>query len=135
MAIVTVLAAGVGYVFAPQKPTSTEAPKAEAASEASSAAALSVFDLPPVVTNLADPSDVWIRLEASIVIDPKTMPRPEVIGGEIASDILEYLRSTSLTRLEGQIGLQDLKHDLSERANVRSGGKVVELIVRTLVVQ
>ena len=95
----------------------------------------SLFDMPPIVTNLGEPRDTWIRLEASIVFDAKALPHPEVIAGEIAGDELAYLHTVALTQIEGPIGLQNVRQDLNERAVIRSGGKVTELIVRTLVVQ
>jgi flagellar FliL protein len=90
---------------------------------------------PPIVTNLGSPSDIWIRLEGSIVFDARAMPRPEVTGGEIASDILAYLRTVKLSDIEGPIGLQNIRQDLNERAAIRSSGKVTEFVIRTLVVQ
>ena len=94
-----------------------------------------LFDMPPIVTNLGEPRDTWIRLEASIVFDAKALPHPEVIAGEIAGDELAYLHTVALTQIEGPIGLQNVRQDLNERAVIRSGGKVTELIIRTLVVQ
>ncbi len=41
----------------------------------------------------------------------------------------------SLKQLEGPIGLQNIRQDLNERAAIRTGGKVRELVIRTLVVQ
>ena len=38
-------------------------------------------------------------------------------------------------QFEGSRGLQHLRDDLSERANIRSSGKVRELIIETLVIQ
>ena len=94
-----------------------------------------LFDMPPIVTNLGAPQDTWIRLEASIVYDAKALPHPEVTAGEIAGDELAYLRTVTLAQIEGPIGLQNIRQDLNERASIRSGGKVTELIIRTLVVQ
>jgi flagellar FliL protein len=91
--------------------------------------------MPPIVTNLGAPKDTWIRLEASIVFDAKTIPHPETLADEIASDELAYLRTVSLSQIEGPIGLQNIRQDLNERAAIRSNGKVSELIIRTLVVQ
>jgi flagellar FliL protein len=98
-------------------------------------ASASLFDMPPIVTNLGAPRDTWIRLEASIVFDAKELPHPDVMAGEIAGDELAYLRTVSLSQIEGPIGLQNIRQDLNERASIRSGGKVAELIIRTLVVQ
>jgi flagellar FliL protein len=95
----------------------------------------SLFDLPVIVTNLGSPQETWIRLEASLLFDPKAATRPEALGAEIAGDILAFLRTTSLTQIQGAAGLQNLRDDLNERVAVRSGGSVKELVIRTLVVQ
>jgi len=94
-----------------------------------------VIDLPPIVTNIATPADTWIRLEASIVFDPKLVPHPEVIAAEIATDELAYLRTVSVGDLQGPIGLENIRQDLRDRAMVRSGGKIDELLLKTLVLQ
>jgi flagellar FliL protein len=95
----------------------------------------SLYDLPAIVTNLSAPQDTWIRLEASLLFDAKTVPHPEILGAEIAGDILAFLRATSLTQIQGVAGLQNLREDLNERVAIRSGGSVKELVIRTLVVQ
>ena len=122
---------------APAPPASTqEAGKTDKPAAARDRPATAdLFDLPPIITNLAAPTDTWIRLEVSIVFDAKDVPHPEVLGGEIAGDLLAYLRTLTVVQLEGPIGLQNLRQDLSERVAVRSAGKVTELIIRTLVVQ
>ena len=94
-----------------------------------------IVDLPPIVTNLGAPQDTWIRLEGSIIFDPKTLPHPEAVAGQIGDDVLAYLRTVSLHQLEGPIGLENIRQDLNERAATRSGGKVREFVIRTLVVQ
>jgi flagellar FliL protein len=133
--IVTVIAVATGALFA--IPPAVEAPSQKnvlgLAEELPPTASL--FDMPPIVTNLGEPRDTWIRLEASIVFDAKALPHPEVIAGEIAGDELAYLRTIALAQIEGPIGLQNVRQDLNERAVIRSGGKVTELIIRTLVVQ
>ena len=45
------------------------------------------------------------------------------------------LVSASVAQFEGSRGLQHLRDDLIERANIRSSGKVRELIIETLVIQ
>ena len=94
-----------------------------------------IVDLPPIVTNLGAPQDTWVRLEGSIIFDPKTLPHPEAVAGQIGDDILAYLRTVSLHQLEGPIGLENIRQDLNERAATRSGGKVRAFVIRTLVVQ
>jgi flagellar protein FliL len=94
-----------------------------------------IVNLPPIVTNLGSPQDTWIRLEGSIVFDPKTLPHPEAVAAQIGDDVLAYLRTVSLRELEGPIGLENIRQDLNERAATRSGGKVRTFVIRTLVVQ
>jgi flagellar FliL protein len=93
------------------------------------------LDLPPVVTNIGSPSDVWVRMEASVIFEAKAMPHPETIAAEIATDELAYLRTVTLAQLQGPIGLANIRQDLTDRAMIRSGGKITELVLRTLVVQ
>ena len=133
--VVTAIAAAMGALFAipPAQETPSEKNAAPIAAELPPSAGL--FDMPPIVTNLGSPSEVWIRLEASIVYDAKALPHPDAMAEEIAGDELAYLRSVSISQLEGPIGLQNIRQDLNERAAIRSGGKVSELIIRTLVVQ
>jgi flagellar protein FliL len=96
---------------------------------------LSLVDLPPIVTNLADPSSAWVRLQAAVVVDRQTTTKPDVLGAEIADDILGFLKTMSIGQISGASGLQHLREDLSERASIRSQGHVRELIIQTLVVQ
>jgi flagellar protein FliL len=134
LAFVVVLGLAVGAAFEAIYPSSAKTEKpAEAAARAPEPSTL--FDLPPVITNLGSPQDTWIRFEGSIVFDSKTLPHPEAVAGEIGDDFLAYLRTVSLKQLEGPIGLRNIRQDLKERAVTRSGGKVRELVIRTLVVQ
>jgi flagellar protein FliL len=141
MLIVTVLAAVAGALYGlriatpgmdhPGKTAGAEEKPGAPSPEASA----KMVDLPPIVTNLGAPQETWIRLEASLLIDPKAAPQSEAMSAEIAGDILAFLRTTSLSQIQGPAGLQNLRDDLNERASIRSGGNVKELVIRTLVVQ
>lgn len=91
--------------------------------------------LPPIITNLAAPEGTWIRLEGSIVFKDETLAADEALAGEITEDVLAYLRSLTLSQLEGPSGMQFLREDLAERARIRSGGRVSELVIQALVLQ
>jgi flagellar protein FliL len=135
-AIVICLAASAGAVFEVWRPAASPAADKPAESPASASAQSStIVDLPPIVTNLGAPADTWVRFEGSIIFDPKTLPHPEAVAGQIGDDVLAYLRTVSLHQLGGPIGLENIRQDLSERAATRSGGKVRGLVIRTLVVQ
>ena len=94
-----------------------------------------VKSLDAVVTNLASPSDTWVRLEASMVFKNGALQNPEVTGAEIRQDMLAYLRTVNIAQLEGPSALQHLLEDLDERAAVRTNGRVSELVIQTLVIQ
>lgn len=91
--------------------------------------------LAPVIANLAAPSDTWIRIETAIVFPNGALANPDVAASEIGQDIVAYARTLSLSQLQGPTALQYLRDDLNERAALRTGGKVIELIVETMVVQ
>jgi flagellar FliL protein len=116
-----------------EKGEKKEEPKPEVA--ANCGPGPSLVDLPPIVTNLANPSDTWVRLEAAIVFDPKSLPHPDVVAAEIATDELAYLRTISVQELQGPIGLENIRQDLRDRALVRSNGKIIDLLLKTLVLQ
>jgi len=142
--LVALIAAGGGALLAlldPPPPAPAEKTAANAATAAESAkqpgcaGASNILDLPPIVTNLGAPADAFIRVESSIIFDGKATPHPEILAAEIATDELAYLRTLSLPEIQGPIGLANVRQDLSDRAITRSGGKVTEFILRTLVVQ
>ncbi|MTH96619.1 flagellar basal body-associated FliL family protein [Roseibium sp. RKSG952] len=91
--------------------------------------------LDPVVTNLAAPKDAWVRVQASIVLSDEYEGDLSVLKGRIEEDILSYVRTLSISHLEGAVGLQHLREDLNDRAQLRSDGEVVEVIVESLVIQ
>ena len=91
--------------------------------------------LSPIVTNLAAPANNWARVEASMVTDSLNDEEAGILAAHISEDIVVYLRSASAAQFEGARGLQHLRDDLTERASVRSSGKVRELIIETLVIQ
>ena len=134
--VVTAMAGAMGALFAvpppaPPEPAVTTAPTPGGVVPAASG----LYEMPPIVTNIGSPKDTWIRLEAAIVFDAKTVQHPETLAEDIAGDELAYLRTIALGQVEGPIGLENIREDLNERAAIRSGGKVSELVTRTLVVQ
>jgi flagellar protein FliL len=137
LAIVVCMAAGAGAAFEALRPAPAPASEKPAGPLASAPPAQpsTIFDLPPIVTNLGSPQDTWIRLEGSIIFDPKALSHPEAVANQIGDDVLAYLRTVSLHQLEGPIGLENIRQDLNERAAIRSGGKVRAFVIRTLVVQ
>ncbi len=94
-----------------------------------------VQEVPPVVTNLAGPEGSWVRVQVSIVFDRKALQKPEAAAAEIGGDILGFMRTLTPAQISGAGGLQHLREDLTERAAIRSGGVVREVILQSVVVQ
>jgi len=76
-----------------------------------------------------------MKVEVAIVFKPGALVNPDVTAAELREDIMAYMRTLSLSQLEGPSALQHLREDLNERASARSDGKISELILGTLVVQ
>lgn len=90
--------------------------------------------IPPIVTNLASTTKIWVRMEASIIVDG-TEEGVELLAAEVGADTLAYLRTLTLSDIEGASGLAYLRSDLNERALIRSKGRVLEFVIGSLVVE
>lgn len=90
---------------------------------------LHIFRMETITTNLADPTDVWARMELALVFNETPDP---VLAERIHQDFLAYLRTVKARQIAGASGFQHLKTDLEERARIRSDGRVKQILVRTL---
>lgn len=138
--VATLLAVGLGagagmFLGGAEGSASVEAPPSpekQGEGEASAAAPpgnLMVIPLAQITTNLAAPSETWVRLEASIVLDEA--PEPE-LAEAIHQDFLAFMRTVRMHQVEGASGFLHLKSELEERAATRSGGRVKQVLIRTL---
>ncbi|RWA73888.1 flagellar basal body-associated FliL family protein [Mesorhizobium sp.] len=141
--VMTGAAVGLGWVSggylkqgeapAPVPAAPENAGTAEKAAEGDKAApGPTVVQLAPITTNLASPSEVWIRLEASVLYDA---PQPADMTEQIHQDLLAFVRTLKMHQIEGASGYQHLKADLDERAALRSGGHVKQVLVRTMLLE
>lgn len=91
-----------------------------------------VLQLDPMTVNLAYPTENWIRLELALVFKE----HPDLaLAKSIQDDVTAYLRTVSLQQIQGPRGFQYLKDDIQERVDLRSEGRVSDVIFRTFVVQ
>ena len=141
--IVTLLAAGGGGGFGfylsdflkkeePPKKTAQAAKKDEEKPNPTKGTRL--VEMTPIIANLAEPKSSWIRIEASLVID-REFEEVQALIGKISEDITGYLKTTTLVQFEGGSGFQNLREDLNERARLRGGKDVKEVIVHGVVVE
>jgi flagellar protein FliL len=142
VAATTILAAAMGGLLGVKLAEQVEdavhakaSARAQPVGELNYTGATHLKPLAPVITNLADPKDVWIRLEGSIIFNDEDVATDEALAGKISEDILAFLRTVSLAQIDGPSGMRHLREDLEDRARIRSGGRVEELVIQTLVVQ
>lgn len=130
---------GLGLFLAPsmQAPTEsaekTDEKAEEAAPEYSSGQTLKT--LAPIVTNLAKPKQVFVRLESSVIFSKTPETDPAELTAKLTNDFLNFLRTLSLDRIGGPSGILHLKTDLNEIAKIRSDGMIEEVIITSLVVE
>jgi len=141
MAFLTCFAVGAGGLFgmlvlsgAGENAGARPEPAAVHGRKTKSPETASIRQLPAIVTNLASPQKTWIRLEAAIAFADPSADSNE-LASAIAEDVVAFLRTVPIGQLEGPSALLHLREDLNERARVRSGGKVRELIIQSLVLE
>ncbi len=151
--VLTLVGAGGGWVvggmLAPDLKASADAAKEQAGKEAAPAHAAAnntdeeglphisteengVVRLEPITSNLAFPTDRWIRLEVALLFKGKA---DVVLAEDIHQDIMKYLRTVTMQQIEGPRGFLYLKEDLQERADLISEGKVARIMFRTFVIE
>lgn len=144
IAVLTLVAGGggwlVGGLLAPPPPKEQVEAAKEPAANATGEEGLpkvaieanGVVQLDPITTNLAYPSENWIRLEVALQFDG--VPDPK-LAEQIHQDIAAYLKTVSLQQIQGPRGFQYLRDDIQERVDLRSDGRVTNVMFRTFVIQ
>lgn len=88
--------------------------------------------LDPITSNLAYPSENRVRLEVALMFKG---PPDVALAEEIHQDILAYMRTVTLQQVQGARGFQYLREDLQERVDLRSEGRVTNVMFRTFVIE
>jgi flagellar FliL protein len=91
-----------------------------------------IVQLDPITSNLAYPSENWVRLEVALMFKGPTDVK---MAEDIHQDILAYIRTVSLQQIEGPRGFQYLRDDIQERVDLRSEGRVSKVMFRTFVIE
>lgn len=138
LAGLTVVAIAIGwgsglYLTSGMTPATTQdeqpAPPAEEVSLTDMQEAMGVVHLEPITTNLSGPTSTWVRMELALVFNGA----PDLIVAQtVQQDLLAYMRTVKIHQVESASGFQHLKSDMEERAAIRSGGKVRQVLIRTL---
>lgn len=110
--------------FRPEARQAEEGAPADEADQPTS----SVLVLDPITTNLADPTDVWVRMELIAVFDGAA---DAALARAVHQDLFAYLRTLKLKQIESASGFHHLKEDLRERARIRSDGQISDILIQT----
>jgi flagellar FliL protein len=144
--IVTVLALGAGGGFGfylssalPPPDVAAEAAQKDKDKEkdkdpAKPLAQVRLVELSPMIANLIEPKTAWMRIEASVVVEGEVENLP-ALTAKIGEDVVAYLKTMSLTQFEGPTGFQNLREDLNDRARIRGGTPIRELVVHGVIVE
>jgi flagellar protein FliL len=89
----------------------------------------------PIVTNIANPNSVWVRLEGSVVIKAQTEVKPDVLAAQSAHQIMAYLRTLDLPQVQGASGLMHVTEDLNEIMKTFSDGAVRQVLISGFIVE
>lgn len=142
MLILTGLGVGAGGLFALQVLSKLDGKPAASGAQAPAqhdakgrfAEGVNLKTLPPIITNLASPERTWIRLEVSLVIQSDEK-EASGLAATITEDFMAFLRTLTLAQIQGASGFMNLREDLNERVRTRSGGKVRDLLIHTMIVE
>jgi flagellar FliL protein len=135
--LMTVLALVMGGAFgmlfnpAPQQVKEHTPPPAGEAGKP----AFVLVPLPPLTTNLAGRTRVWVRLEGTLVMKADLGEEGPRLANKIGEDIVAFLRTVTPEQLEGASGFQHLREDLNDRIRIRSEGKVTDILIQTLIIE
>ncbi|MFK0331171.1 flagellar basal body-associated FliL family protein [Rhizobium sp. NPDC090275] len=145
LAVLTLLGGGGGWVvggmIAPsvksaqqaEQPAAAEPAKAgETGLQKISTEANNVVQLEPITSNLAYPSENWVRLEVALLFSG---PPDVKLAEDIHQDIMAYIRTVSLQQIEGPRGFEYLRDDIQERVDLRAQGRVSKVMFRTFVIE
>jgi flagellar FliL protein len=91
-----------------------------------------VVQLEPITSNLAYPSENWVRLEVALLFSG---PPDVKLAEDIHQDIMAYIRTVSLQQIEGPRGFEYLRDDIQERVDLRAQGRVSKVMFRTFVIE
>lgn len=109
-------------------------PEKPAAPQPKVAATAKLVTLAPIVANLADPQDAWIRIESSVLVEGMEVGA-DALAAQLSEDIVAYLKTTSLSQFEGPSGFQNLREDLLDRAAIRDSEHIKDVIIHGVVVE
>lgn len=94
-----------------------------------------ILQLPPLLTNLAEPKETWVRFEGALLLKKETDDPSAILVEHAGEQILTFLRSVKLAQLAGPSGFLNLRDDLNDTVSAGSHGQVKEVLIHTMVLE
>lgn len=143
--LVTLLALGFGAGFgffldgqmkgtADKAPAKVEEPPVKVGAKATLGPSAKLVAMAPIVANLAEPKDAWIRIEASILVEGLDAGG-DVLAAQLAEDFVAYLRTATLVQFQGPSGFQNLREDFKDRATIRDREHIKDVVIHGVIIE
>lgn len=144
--LVTLLALGFGAGFGffldgqmkgtagDKAPAKVEEPPEKVGAKATLGPGAKLVTMAPIVANLAEPKDAWIRIEASIVTEGLD-GGGDVLAAQLAEDFVAYLRTATLVQFQGPSGFQSLREDFKDRATIRDREHIKDVVIHGVIIE
>jgi hypothetical protein len=94
-----------------------------------------IVQMPPIITNIAEPPKVWVRLEGNLLFDKKSEADKPVLTAKLSQHILAYLNTLKLTDIQGAGAIYAVSQDLDEIVRSLSDGEVQGVLLSGLVLE
>jgi flagellar protein FliL len=121
------------------KPAEVGAPETEETSgaadkvEGTSPENYDVVRIEPIITNLSDSTEVWVRLEGSMLFGKEMVEERDLLVAKISQHVLAYLKTLKLSDLQGNGAVNAISQDLDEIATTVSEGQSQGVLISGLV--
>jgi flagellar protein FliL len=92
-----------------------------------------IVPIKPIVTNLLEPSSVWVRLEGNLLMHKEGELKPDILAVKLSQHILAYLRTLKITDVQGVGALHAISQDLNEIVTTVSKGQAQGVLISGLV--
>jgi flagellar protein FliL len=94
-----------------------------------------VRTLAPIISNLGSPSETWMRLEISILIDRTVQLDQDVLAVKASDVVVSLLRTVELKKIEGPSGFLHFREDLNDALTAAFDGKITGVLIGSMVVE
>lgn len=90
--------------------------------------------IPSIIVDLSGEPKARVRLDVSIVAVHGTS-ESSLLKNEVREDIIAYLKGLTVADIQGVRGLQNLREQLEDRAEIRGRGAILGLLIGGFVIE